>query len=182
MVAPWVLVGSVPSNRMSGPFHEIHGLTEGHEGIGLQIQQTKGSAMVVEHQGIHVRGPKPSSSPEVPDRIDRFGHGKVAPVDDALVLGTRALGGRLHQGRGTGVPEAPGPIAAAPSFFWQMSSKWSGSATMRELRWSSRVIGSLRGARGLREAYPRNVTATQPKCWLVDSGSPAIAPAMFRGW
>ena len=92
------------------PFHEILGLTEGHEAIGFQIQQTKGSEVVVEHQGIHVRGPKPGSGPEVPGCIDRFGHGKVGPVDNALVLGTRALGGRLHQGQGIGVSEVPGPI------------------------------------------------------------------------
>ena len=55
-------------------------------------------------------------------------------------------------------------IAQAPSVSSEQSSRWRGSAIMREFSTSSTVIGSRKKARGLREAFSRWVTATRAKC------------------
>ena len=50
--------------------------------------------------------------------------------------------------------------AQAPSLSMQQSSRWSGSAIIREAWWSSKVIGLRIIARGFIEPCLRSATAT----------------------
>ena len=58
-------------------------------------------------------------------------------------------------------------IAAPPSLTSEQSSRWSGSAIMRELSTSSTVIGLRICAAGFIEACLRHATATAARCAAV---------------
>ena len=67
------------------PLHEVLGLTEWHEAVGLQIEQAERSEVVIEHQGIHVFWPKIGPGPEVSGSVYRLRHGNVGAVDNSLI-------------------------------------------------------------------------------------------------